>query len=428
MSNTTIAAIAQAPARLGRLPAGLAFSLQVSILVFFLAGSSTPTPLYAIYQAQWGFAPSTVTVIFGVYALAVLAALLTVGSLSDYVGRRPVLFAALTLQAATMLIFATAAGVPALLAARIVQGLSIGAAAGALGAGLLDLNRAKGTIANAVGPIFGTASGALGSSLLVQYLPAPTHLVYLVLLGIFILQGIGVALMAESSPPKAGALASLRPQFGVPAAARRPLLLAVPVLVAAWALGGFYLSLGPALARLVAGSHSVVLGGLAVFAMAGSGGLTVLLARTTPPRAVLLLATVALIVGVGITLLAIAAGSAAAFFLGTAVAGVGFGGGFQGALRTVVPLAAPHERAGLLSAVYVVCYLAMGLPAVIAGFLVVHVGLLTAAREYGVVVIALAALALLGQIGARQAQQAPRAAGSLPAKAGRPVESRRRAS
>lgn len=75
--------------------------------------------------------------------------------------------------------------------------------------------------------------------------------------------------MAETATPKPGALASLRPEVGLPAGARRPFLLAAPVLIAAWALAGFYLSLGPTLAGLVVGSHSVVLGGLAVFALAG---------------------------------------------------------------------------------------------------------------------------------------------------------------
>jgi MFS family permease len=160
-------AIASRLARSWRLSRGAAFYLQVTILVFLLAASSAPTPLYAIYQAEWGFSPITVTIVFGVYALAVLGALLTVGSLSDYIGRRPLLLAALGLQTATMLVFATAGGVPTLLVARIMQGLSTGAAVGAIGAGLLDLNRTKGTIANSVGALIGVASGALGSSVLV---------------------------------------------------------------------------------------------------------------------------------------------------------------------------------------------------------------------------------------------------------------------
>ncbi|HEX9337879.1 MAG TPA: MFS transporter, partial [Pseudonocardiaceae bacterium] len=193
----------------------------------------------------------------------------------------------------------------------------------------------------------------------------------------------------------AGAVASLRPRFGVPRAARRPLLLAAPVLVAVWALAGFYASVGPAALRLMVGTHSVLVGGLGLFVLAGCGGLTVLLSRHARPRAVMVFGTLSLFVGVGGTLVAFAAGSPALFFASAAVAGAGFGGGFQGAIRTVVPLAAPHERSGLLSIVYVVCYLALGLPAVIGGFLVVHGGLAATTREYGIAVLVLVLLALV---------------------------------
>ena len=332
-----------------RLPSPVAFALQVSMLVTFLAASSAPTPLYSVYQAEWGFSPITVTVVFGVYAIAVLVGLLTVGSLSDHVGRRPVLLAAVGLQIVALVVFATAAGVPALLLARVLQGLSTGAAAGALGAGLLDLDRSRGTVANGVGSIAGTATGALGSALLVAFLPAPTHLVYLTLLVVLVVQGVGVWSMSETSTRKPGALASLRPQLGLPAGARRPLAAAVPALVAVWALAGFYGSLGPTLIRGVAGSSSIVLGGLALAVLAGGGAVTVLLVRDLEPRVVTILGTTALLVGVGVTLLAIASSSEAGFFVGTAIAGVGFGAAFQGALRTVLPLAEPHERAGVLS-------------------------------------------------------------------------------
>src|SRR5262245_8166984 len=181
--------IAVFPARLprararpaARLSDRAAFALQVSIVLFFIAGSSAPTPLYAVYQAAWGFSPITITVVFGVYALAVLAALLVFGSLSDHIGRRPVLLVTTLVQVVAMAIFATAHDVAALAAARVVQGLATGAAAGAVGAGMLDLDRARGTIANAVGPMVGTATGALLSGLMVVFLPAPTKLVYLLL-------------------------------------------------------------------------------------------------------------------------------------------------------------------------------------------------------------------------------------------------------
>jgi hypothetical protein len=101
--------------------------------------------------------------------------------------------------------------------------------------------------------------------------------------------------------------------------------------------------------------------------------------------------------GVTVTVMAVSLGSAAVFFAGSAIAGAGFGSGFQGGIRMVVPLAAPHERAGLVSLLYMVSYLGLGVPAVLAGFGVVHGGgLISTARYYGAAVIGLAALALFG--------------------------------
>ena len=387
-----------------RLSPTVAFYLQASIVVTFLAGSSAPTPLYAVYQDEWGFTPITTTVVFGVYAVAVLVALLIAGSLSDHVGRRPVLIAAIGVQAATMVLFATAGGVPELLLARVIQGLATGSAVGALGAGMLDLNKARGTLANAVAPMTGTAVGAIASGLLVQFLPAPTRLVYLALLVVFGLQLVGVVLMPESSGRRAGALRSLRPRFALPAHVRRPFLLAAPALV-----------------RVVVGNSSLVLAGLGLFILAGTGSVTVVLLRNTPSRRVMVIGAVALLLGVGLTLPAIVMPAGAplalvAFFVGTIVAGVGFGAGFQGAIRTVLPLAAPHERSGVLSVMYVVSYLALGVPAVVAGFLVVDGGgMLTTAREYAVAVMALAVLALLGPaVQAWQSRRQPAAARAMP--------------
>jgi MFS family permease len=108
---------------------------------------------------------------------------------------------------------------------------------------------------------------------------------------------------------------------------------------------------------------------------------------------------VGLIVGTTAALGALTAKFAVGFFLATALAGSGFGAGFQGAMRTVLPTAKPHERAGVLSVVFVVSYLAMGLPAIVAGFVISHGGaLLATAQSFGAVVIALSALALVGTL------------------------------
>ena len=380
-----------------RVPPAAAFYLLASITLSFLAASSAPTPLYALYQSEWGFSPVTLTVVFGVYAIAVLAALLVVGRLSDHLGRRPVLVVAIAAQALAMLVFTTADSVAALLLARVIQGLSAGAALAAVGAGLIDLDKSRGTVANAVAPALGTATGGIVAGLMVQYLPAPAHLVYLVLFAVLLLQGLGVLLMAESVTPRSGALASLWPQLALPVAARKPLLVAAPALVATWALAGFYASLGPSLVRSVFHSNSSLLGGLALFVLAGSAALAVLLLQRHEARAIMSYGATALFGGVGIALVALSHGSIAGFFAGTALAGAGFGTAFQGAVRSIVPFVEAHERAGVLAVIFIVSYLAMGVPAVVAGYLVAEGGgIALIAQEFGAVVMALALIALLG--------------------------------
>src|SRR5581483_9650917 len=355
-----------------RLSGRPAVFVLASLVVALLASSAAPTPLYAIYQAEWHFTPITTTVVFGVYALAVLAALLTLGKLSDHVGRRPVLLTALAVHAGSLIVFATATGVPELLSARVIQGLSTGAALGAIGAAMLDMDRELGTFANAVAPGMGTATGAIVSALAIRFLPDPTHLIYLALIGVLALQAAAIAVTRETVSRAPGALASLRPEITVPRALRAPVLTAVPVLFAVWALAGLYGALGPALVHALTGSGNVLLGALSLFVLAGSAVVAIVALRRTAARTVMLAGIVALIAGVAVTVLAVRLGSAVVFFAGSAIAGIGFGSGFQGGIRTVVPLAAAHQRAGLVSLLYVVSYLGLGVPAVVAGFGVVH--------------------------------------------------------
>src|SRR5437016_6179290 len=89
----------------------------VTTAVTFAASSGAPTPLYRLYQEAFGLSPLLLTVVFGVYAFSLLAALLTVGSLSDHVGRRPMILAALALNAVAMFMFIEAHSAAMLIAA-----------------------------------------------------------------------------------------------------------------------------------------------------------------------------------------------------------------------------------------------------------------------------------------------------------------------
>jgi hypothetical protein len=113
----------------------------------------------------------------------------------------------------------------------------------------------------------------------------------------------------------------------------------------------------------------------------------------------MLIGTTALIAGVAAVLLSLWAASTLVFFAGTAVAGVGFGAGFQGGIRLVAPLALPDKRAGVLSVLFTISYLGLGIPAVAAGFAVAKGGSLVATSYvYGLAVIVLAAFATVNLI------------------------------
>lgn len=389
-----------------------AFVLLASITVSFLAGSSAPTPLYPTYMAEWGLSPLAITIIFGIYAIAVLSALLVAGRLSDHVGRRPVLIGAALTQALSMGLLAVADGATELITARVLQGLAAGAALAAVGAGMLDLDKARGATANAVAPPFGTATGSLIGGLFVQYLPAPTQLIYLILAGVFLAQAVLLSFMRETISPQAGALRSLLPRVSIPVRTREPLLIAIPVLVAVWALAGFYGSLVPMLLKVVFGLHSPLLGGLSLFVLAASAGIAVLTLQRQEAARMLILGTGMLLLGVGLIMAALPAGNIGLFFVGTAIAGIGFGTGFQGSVRTVVAHAAPHERAGVLAVIFIVSYLSMGAPAVVAGAWVAgHGGILETALVFGAGVIALAGMAL-GVSGVRMVRSERRSVAS----------------
>jgi MFS family permease len=364
-------------------------------LLSFLAASTAPTPLYHLYQDQLHFSAVVLTLIFGVYALSLLAALLTVGSLSDHVGRKPVIFSAVLLNALAMLLFIYADSVTWLISARVLQGFATGMATAVLSATLLDTDRQQGPLINSVAPLLGMALGGLGCGLLAEFAPAPLQLTYWLLLGLFVLQGIYVWRLPESVSPQDGAWASLKPTLHVPAQARSALWRVLPLNTATWALGGFYASLAPSLVRTATGSTSNLIGGSTVAALTLTGALMIFTLRNRSAKQALRLGASLLPIGLVLILLGVHSASLSLFFLGTLVAGCGFGSGFLGAVRSLVPLALPHERAGLMSAYYVLSYLAFCLPALLAGYLARTYGLLATTDGYGAVLIVLAVGALL---------------------------------
>ena len=372
------------------------FSFAGAMLI--AASSSAVTPLYRLYQESMHLTPFAVTIVFATYVASLLFALLTVGGLSDYVGRRPVILTALLLNAAAMIFFAEARDVGQLILARAVQGLCVGVGTTAWGAAILDTNRARGPLLNSITAFLGMTAGSLGAAALIAFAPDPLHRVYDVLLGLTTLMIALLWLMPETIERKTGALASLRPHVSVPTQSRSVLLRLTPANVAAWALGGLYLSLMPTVVATAMGVASPWVGGVVVSALMLTAAIAVATFRGWPARRLILTGTSTLSLGVAVSMFGIWQQLVAALLAGTVIAGAGFGSTFSGTLRALLPTAGPHERAGLLSAFYLQSYLAFSLPAVAAGMSVPLTGLSTAAYLYGAVIILLAVISMIASL------------------------------
>jgi hypothetical protein len=62
-----------------RLRRRVSFLAVIAIMVLFQAASSAPAPLYVVHQRLWGFSSATLTLVFAIFVLGLLAALLVLG-------------------------------------------------------------------------------------------------------------------------------------------------------------------------------------------------------------------------------------------------------------------------------------------------------------------------------------------------------------
>jgi hypothetical protein len=378
--------------------------------LYLAAGA--PSPLFVLYQQQWGFPAGLLTIAFAAYAIALVAALVVAGSLSDFVGRRPVLIGALVVELGAMLMFLVAPNIGWIIAARVVQGLATGAATSTFSASLLELapERAKklGAIIGGAAPAGGLGIGALLAGFAVQFSHAASTIVFASLAVVMVLGALVAVLSRETVSRQVGALRSLAPRIVVPFAARKEFAGTIPVLIAAWMFSALFIGLAPTIVNGIFDIHSGAIEGATVFVAPGFAALSGFVLGRFSPRTVLLVGGVAVGAGIAIVVAGIAFQVLPLLWLGGIVGGFGFGASFSGSLRLLGPFAAPHQRAELFAAVFLVAYLSFGLPAIVVGQLVQPLGLLTTVLGFGVVTLVVAFAGIVAQL--RLARRARREA------------------
>jgi len=368
-------------------------------LGMMFVGAILPTPLYPLYQQAFGFSGVTLTLICAVYVLGNLLALLLFGRLSDQIGRRITSFPAIGFGIASAIVFAAAAGVPWLFAARALSGFSTGLASGTATAWIAELyaGRAKGAAARiaAGANFFGCAAGPLLGGLLAQFALWPLQLPFYIYLALLCATAGAVLFAPETlvNPKRLGEV-SLKPRFGVPQQIWLQFVAPAATSFATFALIAFYSALIPnLLAESLHQSAPLVAGGV-VCELFGIAATTIVSTGRLDSRAAMLGALALLLPSVWLLVGAEVAQSMPLLIFAAALGGVAGGLGYRGSLEVVNQIAPADRRSEVVFSYLVACFAGNSVPVIGVGLLSAVAGSLVARVTFAAVISVLAGIAI----------------------------------
>jgi MFS family permease len=371
---------------------GAAYAFAATML-----GTTLPTPLYALYRVKFGLSELIITVIFATYAVGVIAALLAFGSLSDQIGRRPVLLMGLGFSALSAVAFLIAESLGLLLVGRLLSGFSAGIFTGTATATLVDLapegKQGRATLVATMVNMIGLGCGPLLAGIVSQVGPLPLRLSFWIDLGLLIPAVAAILLMPEPVEHRSGAKFRVQ-ALSVPAEVRPIFIRGALAAFAGFAVLGLCTAVVPAfLGLLGVTNHALV--GLVVFAAFAASAAGQLLLEVVPAEAALPAGCGGLIVGMAVFAGGLAASSLGLFIAGALIAGVGQGLSFRAGLAGVNQASPPELRGEVASSFFVVAYVAISIPVIGEGLLAQVSSLKPAGLVFAGAVAALAAIVLL---------------------------------
>jgi MFS family permease len=383
-----------------------AAAVVASAFLITMVGTTMPTPLYPLYEREFGFGGLVVTIIFATYAVGVLAALLLFGRLSDQVGRRAVLLGGLASAALSAAAFLVPHSITALFVGRLLSGLSAGVFTGTATATIVELAPEGGqprySLLAAAVNMLGLGLGPILAGALAQYAPAPLRLTFLVHLALVLVIGLALLFVAESAPGSDGPVRWRIQRLTVPAPVRGAFVRAATAGFAGFAVLGLFTAVAPSFLGQVLGVTDHLVTGLVVFALLGGSTVGQLSTAALGERPSLLAGCAALSVGVAGVGVAIAVRSLPILVIGAVAAGVGQGMSFRAGLGTVTAGSPAERRAEVSSSFFLVLYVAISLPVIGVGAAAQVFGLVPAGLVFAGFVALLAAVAFVRLLRARE--------------------------
>lgn len=371
-----------------------------SIIAVAFMGSVIVTPLYSLYQRKFGFSEFTLTLVYAVYVVGNVAALLVFGQISDQAGRKRTALPALGLAGASAVVFLLAGGTAWLYGGRLLIGLAVGILSGTGTAWLAEQfgpsARARATVTAATANLAGIAVGPLLGGVLAQYAPAPLVLPFVVYLVLLAGVAVAVARTEDTGAQRIGTLRELRvrPRIGVPRERLRSFAAPAVTGFVTFAVGGLYFALIPGIVIRDLQVHNVAVGGLIVFELGILAAACIVLGRRIAPRTAMTSGLLFLLPAVALVVTAQAARSMPLLLIATACAGVTMALGYRGSLEVVNQLAPDERRAEVVSSYYIACFVGNSVPVIGLGVLTTLADPFIASLTFAATIAALSIAAL----------------------------------
>ncbi len=348
-----------------------AFTASAGVLVVSLWASGAPTMVYPVYADQWDADELSTTILFAVYPVALVLALVSCGSISDTFGRRRVLLTGVAVVAAGTGLFVLTDDFTVVVAGRVLQGVGVGVSMSAASAALIEFTPSRdpavASAVNTASTATGTAIAMLLGGALVEYTPLPTRLPFAALLTAALALLPLLWLLPEPSIPRGG---RGRPgPLRLPSTRRSSFAVGIVSITVAFMMGAVFVALGAQVVRDLVGTDDAFLAAVALASWAAAIVPASLLARRMTPHAATVAGGGLAIIGTFVLLLAAWSDSLSVFLLASVLSGAGYGLLFYGGLGLVSASAAVDARAATLSVMYLIAYLAQGLTAVGIGWL-----------------------------------------------------------
>jgi MFS family permease len=353
---------------------GTAALATVAMLIGTAFGLSTlVTPLYLIYQQQFGFSQITLTLIYAAYVIGNIAALLFFGHISDHVGRRLTALSAIAILIVAALVFLFAKSIAALYVARILSGLGIGITSGTGNAWLAELidngDKARATIIGTSVNFLGLGVAPLFSGVLAQYAPWPLQLSFIVYLIIVCAVAALIWSTRETVQHPDFGRVSFRPKLALPREVRA--LFVAPAITGfgLFALVGFYAALMPAILSHDLHIKNHAAAGALFFELAAVVAAVIVATQMFASRTAMMASLALMIPAAAAIVVAQVSASLSVMLAATAIVAVSTGLGYRGSLQVVQQNAPADKRAAVVSIYFICCFIGNALPVIGVGVL-----------------------------------------------------------